>query len=118
MTPDNDAEDKVTFAQIRRELEALRHRFRLALIGYGILAIFVIASLAVSYFQEREIDKNQKHLEAAGKTLAVLLSDAQLRLCMSANGLREQLHVDHQIDCNKARQSATKIYQEFNNGGQ
>lgn len=118
MTSTDDVEDKVTFDAIQARLERVEAHFRLALIGYLVMAAFVIGSFAVSFVQESEIDKNQQHLEAAGKTLAVLLSDAQFRLCNSANGLREQLHVDHKIDCTKARQSATEIYQEFNNGGQ
>lgn len=63
------------------DLEQLVHRrFRLALLGYIILAVAAIAGLAVSYAQERQINHNEQRIGA-------------LAVCDAPHKVRDELHV-------------------------
>lgn len=59
----------------------VRHRFRMALLGYVILAAGTIAGLLVSYNQEHKIRDNANRI-------------GELAVCDAPRAVRQDLHVD------------------------
>jgi hypothetical protein len=61
--------------------EVVRHRFRMALVAYAILAIAAIAGLVVSYLQEQTIRDNTAKLE-------------KIAVCDAPRKFRQEFKVD------------------------
>jgi hypothetical protein len=87
------------------KLDQLRRRFRLALVGYLVLAAFCVAGLIVFGIQQSEIKETQQRVEHNARQLAELLSAAQFQLCLQAG--------NSQADCKARQRSAAEVYDKL-----
>ena len=95
---------------LERHINELYRRLRYALLGYLVLGLFITGALIVTYVHERDINHSQRAIKRNTYQIAVVLANAEYRLCNHGDATRESLKLDNLIDCKAERESAAEIY--------
>lgn len=98
---------------LERHINELYRRLRFALLGYLILGLFITVAFVATYVHERDINRSQQAIKQNTYHIAVVLANAEYRLCNASDTTRESLKLDDLIDCKADRETAADIYRRL-----